>query len=549
MSVTALLSERLSALTLACRAEGGIEPVMRSRSLGAVALALVELWHRNSAWQVLLDEGRPGVTKTGGQVAWMRRWMSHWDSVFNGSGRQRGKSHFHLACVDWTLREWPGSTGRWCGLTKETAKGIVSQAHADYFITCPRDLRPEWVGDQLIYPNGDFIFVGGTDAMSFRVLRGMARIAIDVRDEYGFYQRPLEIDDALDAGLLVPGPSGRPGRRLYSTTPSDSPGHESNAVAEAHLANGRYEHETLYDNPRADPEAVIRDLMKKRNQTREEVLESTSFRREYLGERVVEERRAAVPRWAKKQGPVKTKHELVVELPTPEHVDFYVSLDPGKTNDPHAGLIAWWSFEQQLLYFTHELEMPSAMNTAREVGIELKRLEGDAFGADAWNGTLLGAEEWQQMFRELPEYLRRAVSKDAPRQPYLRVGDPSDETMLKELMNVGIAMLPSQVHDKHLAVDDFNDMVGLGRVKVHPRCKRLREQLATGIWNEKRTEWERTEKDHCDLLDCAIYINRNVNRHRDCRPKHFDSAQKHILAVQGRAQGATTWEDAFRRKR
>ena len=34
-----------------------------------------------------------------------RAWLDSSGSRFNGSGRQRGKSLFHLACIDWTLRE------------------------------------------------------------------------------------------------------------------------------------------------------------------------------------------------------------------------------------------------------------------------------------------------------------------------------------------------------------------------------------------------------------------------------------------------------------
>ena len=55
-------------------------------------------------------------------------------------------------------------------------------------------------------------------------------------------------------------------------------------------------------------------------------------------------------------------------------------------------------------------------------------------------------------------------------------------------------------------------------MKVHPRCKRLIAQLDGTLWNEKRTAWVRTALDHGDLLDCAIYISRNVAWHRDCRP-------------------------------
>ncbi len=507
--MSTVLSQRIRQLALICRAEGGIEGALKTEH-APLAAAVIELWHLNRAWEVILDEG---------QQKWMRLWLSTEGSRFNGSGRQRGKSLFELSILDQGAREWATSKGRWCGLTAETATGIISQAYDDYFVTCPKPLKPQWEGPDLVYPhNGSLIYVIGTDAKSFRRGRGFGRISIDVRDEYGFYQRPLEVDAALDAGLSVPGPSGKPGRAYYGTTPSDSPAHESNAVAETHLARGAYDHETLYDNPRVDAEAVIRGIMEKTGQTREQVLASTSFRREYKGERVVEERRAAVPRWTTMRGPDPTKHNLVVELQRPEYFDIYEALDPGKKTDPHAALIAWFDFARQLLYFEYELELASVRHTVADIARELKALETKAFGANQWDGTLFGAAEWQEKYAELPEYLQEVVSDRAPRQPFLRVGD-NDDLLLNTLNNEhGIAIFPTAKHDKHLAVDDFNELVTLGRIKVHPRCVRLIAQLGGTIWNEKRTEWVRTAADHGDLLDDAIYIARNVLWHRDPRP-------------------------------
>lgn len=507
--VTAPLSARIQQLSLVCRAEGGIEGAL-STELAPLAAGVIELWYANRAWEVVLDEG---------QQKWMRLWLATEGSRFNGSGRGRGKSLFELALLDEGARRWPQSKGRWCGLTGETAKAIVSQAYDDYFVTCPRELKPQWAGPDLQYAhNGSLVYVIGTDAKSFRRARGQHRLSIDVRDEYGFYQRPLEVDAALDAGLLLVGPSGKPGRPYYGTTPSDSPAHESNQVAVAHRARGAYDHETLFDNPRADPEVTIRDIMQKTAQTREQVLASTQFRREYLGERVVEEKRAAVPRWTNMRGADPTKHDLVVVLERPEYFDIYEALDPGKKTDPHAFLLAWFDFERQLLYFEHELELASVRHTVADIAREIKKLEEQAFGLNQWNGTLFGAKHWQEKYSELPEYLQEVVSDRAPRQPFLRIGD-NDDLLLNSLNNDhGIAIFPTSKHDKHLAVDDFNELVTRGRIKVHPRCVRLIAQLEGTIWNEKRTEWVRTSADHGDLFDDALYITRNVHWHRDPRP-------------------------------
>jgi hypothetical protein len=529
------ITARIDALALLVRSEGGVfEAAYHEESVAPIAHALAELWEKNEAWRAVLD---------GGQQRWLEAWRDSDGSWYNGSGRQRGKSLAHLAIVDWHNREWAGSRCRWMGLTGETAEAIVKQAVVDLFVTCPTHLKPQWQSGDLVWPNGSTLIVGGTDAKSFRRARGFGRISIDVRDEYGFWQRVADTDGALSGGLIIPGPNGKPGRILYGTTPADTPSHESEGTAETHEAAGRLWRETIYDNPRADVESTLRSIEAKTGQTREQVLRSTSWRREYLGERVVEEKHAAVPRWAE-LGAGLPSHPSVVEVQRPEYVDYYGGGDFGKRRDPHAYLLAWFDFPSQLLYFEHELEMPSVSTTGAEWAQAMKELERRAWGADAWGGTLLGAEEWDRDFKNIPEYLRRAVSKDAPRQPYLRVGD-DDDTMLKELVQLhGIAMFPTAKHDKHVRVDEFNSAVGRGQVKVHPRCVRLIQQMRGTIWNEQRTEWVRTERDHGDVLDTALYIFRNVRWHRDCRPKHIDSAQRAIMEIQEKARAnAAGWKE------
>jgi hypothetical protein len=57
------------------------------------------------------------------------------------------------------------------------------------------------------------------------------------------------------------------------------------------------------------------------------------------------------------------------------------------------------------------------------------------------------------------------------------------------------------------------------RIRIHRRCVRLIEQLYATVWNRTRSEWERTDKDHGDLVDCLVYLVRMVRWNRDCRPK------------------------------
>ena len=381
---------------------------------GPIPQDLQLLWERNEAWKVVLDEG---------QRRWVDLWNSFDTSVYNGSGRQRGKSLFALCIIDMACRAHPGTRTRWTGLTIDTARAIVGQAGEDFWRTCPEHLKPVKKGDDYVYPNGSIIIVMGTDAQTFRRGRGFGRISVDVRDECGFYHQQdfLKIDSALSPGLSVPGPNGKIGRVLYSSTPSESPAHDSNRFVRAHQARGAFICETFLENPRIDPESVIKaEVDKSIGLSREAVLASTAFRREFLGELLLEETDAAVPRWEQMRGPDQAKHNLIQILPRPAYFDAYVSLDLGGHLDPHAVLFSYFNPEDGTLYFEDELELPSSKYVVSELVGAIKEKEKELYGASRWDGTLAGAEFWQKEFGKLPEYLRTAISKSAPHQPFMR---------------------------------------------------------------------------------------------------------------------------------
>lgn len=482
------------------------------RSGGPIPDEVQELWRKGEAWKVILDEG---------QLKWTELWNQHQDSVFNGSGRQRGKSLWALSILDTAARKYSKERVRWTGLTIDTARNIVGQAGEDYWLTCPEALKPKRSGDDYVYPNGSTLFVVGTDAQTFRRARGMARIAVDVRDECGFYQEFQAVNSALTPGTQVPGPSKKSGRVLYSSTPSESPAHASNTVIRIHQARLAYICETFFQNPRVDPEVIIQQQMAETGLSRDQLLASTSFRREFLGELILEETLAAIPRWEQKRGLDKTKHELVAILPRPEYFNAYVALDLGGHVDPHMALFAIFDPATGVLYVEDELELASAKFTIAEFASAIKEKERDLYGLNAWDGTLAGADQWQKQFGLLPEYMRAAVSKSAPKQPLLRVGD-NDNLALNTLMqDHKLAVVPSQKHDKVLHVDAFNNRVGRGQFMVHPRCTRLLTQLSTTTWNKARTSWERTSIDHGDAIDCAVFLERNVFWTYDGRPAPY----------------------------
>ncbi len=507
--------------------------------------AVYELWRKGRAADWLLDAG---------QQAWRTAFWGTppLSSTVWNIGRQRGKTFdavfiaLEFGSMTEGIAEAFGRTFvkraviRYCAKTKESAVGIVKPAWDFLVETMPPEMRPvpgrtdyEWV-----FPHTGATFVlFGTDAQSFAKGRG-PRTDLQLLDEVGFYQDLVSVESALLPSLQTTG-----GRALYLSTPAESVGHPYTQRIYAAMAAGRYQHDTFWSNPRVNHEGVIEAERTRLGMTRDEFLVCTFFRREYLAEILTDEGRAAFPAWTK-----ALADELVGDWVRPAYFDAYQGHDPGKVGDPHASLFAYHDPAANLLVIESELELRSSAHSVGSWAAQVKARETELYGSTSWNGTLLGAPEWMEAFGEVPEYLRPSLSRTAPRQPFLRVGD--DIGVCKDLtVDHQLAVIPSAKHEKALEVSNAGQLLRDKRVRIHRRCVRTIAQLYSTIWNKTRSSWERTELDHGDLAgDCFPFIVRNMLWHRDCRPKHVDSATRAIQAIQDRASGAKTWDDAFRRK-
>lgn len=468
-----------------------------------IAIAQEQSWREGWAHGWALDAG---------QQAWRAAFWATppLSSTVWNIGRQRGKTFaaVFLALEVGTTQD--GAVIRYCAKTKDSAVAIVSPAWDALVATMPEEMRPvkgrtdyEWV-----FPETGATFVlFGTDAQSFAKGRG-PKTTVQFFDEAGFYQDLVSVESALLPSLQTTG-----GRALYLSTPAESVGHPYTSRIYAAQAAGRYQHDTFWANPRVKHEAVIEAERTRLGMEREQFLACTYFRREFLAEIVTDESRAAIPSWTRELAAV-----VVGDWQRPEFFDAYEAHDPGIVGDPHASLFAWHDFARNELVIEDELELRSAATTISAWAAVIKERERTLYGATAWNGTSLAAKDWAQEFGGLPEYLQRVVHDTAPRQPYLRVGDNAQGVCRDMSADHGIALFPTPKHEKAMEVDRVNQFMAAGRIRIHKRCVRLIEQLYSTVWNRNRSAWERTDKDHGDLIDNLVYLVRNVRWHRDCRP-------------------------------
>jgi len=467
--------------------------------------AVRECWRRGLAPQVLLDTSGP----SGGQQAWVRLLDAAPPASWTAwkVARQRGKT---FAALVWVLQRMgldDSLAGVYCAQTGANAAALLGQFVREVEEGLPPEWGVRWHGDVLTTRGGAELAVFGTDNQQYRRRRGRkARVVL--LDECAFYGDLLDVEQVYAPQLQTTGGVG-----LYLSSPPLSPAHPFTERCRSAQAAGRYVHDTFWSNPRINHEAVIRGECERLGLTREELLASTAFRREYLAEDVTEETRAAIPSWTPQR-----HQELVGDWQRPQYFDAYVSADwSGGAGDPTFALFAWYDYGEGRVYVEDELEL-RAQATVAECAEAVKRKEAQLWGANRWDGTLLGAGEWAaSLQRDAPPWVRAAVSVSAPRQPYLRVGD-DDALLLRELHQHGLAFVPTRKDDKHLAVDAVVQAVAQGRIRIHKRCVRLVEQLYTTVWNRQRTGWERASKDHGDAIDALVYLWRNVVWHRDARP-------------------------------
>ncbi len=430
--------------------------------------------------------------------------------------RQRGKSFAALYADVMFANRTPGAICRYLGQTKESAQAIAGPTLDQIFALCPDKSLLPWpyskngsLGDnyELHFTNGASLTISGTDNESFRRQRGPRSHRISF-DEAAFYAKLEEVE-----GALLPSLQTTRGKPLYLSTPPLSVGHAFVARYRAAQAAGRAEHETIHQNPRLTKEDVTN--IAKREAVRlgmslDELLQSTYWKREYLAEIVTEESRAAVPGWDE-----EAARSIVCEYPRPAHFDGYVGVDWG-FGDPHGAVFGYWDFTAGLVVIEYELEL---RNTNTSVLAEqIKDIETLCWGSTGWDGTLLGAGFFDAHTKQLPEFLKVAISQRAPRQPYLRVGDDDQLVLADMIQQHKLAIMPTRKDDKALAVNELDILVRQRRLRIHPRCKRLIQQLYSTTWNKQRTQWERTSDGHGDVLDSLIYMVRNVFRNKDPRP-------------------------------
>jgi hypothetical protein len=390
------------------------------------------------------------------------------------------------------------------------------------------------------FPNGSYVHLFGAESKA-HADRGRGPSAnLAVFDEAGFC-RVLRyvLTSVMRPQLLETG-----GRTILGSTPAETPDHEFTAIAERAESRGSYMRRTIWDSPRysrARVEQFIAEDAAEDGYTVEEYKRTDAFRREYLAERVIDQRLVVFPEWE------ALRKELIEPVERPEFFLGTSILDFGGA-DPHACLQAYWHWPRAIWVIEHELLLRDGQNTA-ELAEAIKAKEREAWGVEAWDGTLSGAKDPSaEMLAQIPEWMFgiRPPEEAEARQPWARWAD-NDLQLIRDLYELHkLAFIPTRKDSKELQVNNLRVLARAKQLRVHPRCKDTDRHFATTTWQDhKRRTYARHHGQHGDLLDCAVYGARNLDR-RDPTPTHWHHPTQRSSPPK---DGQPPLEGFFRRRR
>lgn len=437
-------------------------------------------------------------------------YRSLWDAINNEKclkyaltcARRFGKSTILvLIAISFAIKN-PGAQIRFAAPTQRALKKITHPIFRIMLKTCPLELRPRYFSQDSLwkFPNGSEIHTAGTDNQHFDSLRGTSS-HLNVVDEAGFCEDLLEIVNSI----LLPQTLTTGGTTLMASTPPRSPAHDFYSFVQECESSGFYSKFDVYANKSLAPETIAKFILESGG------AQSTTWRREYLVEFIVDEEIQIVPEW---------KPEYIRSAELDEFRQFYhnyISMDLGVV-DFTATLFAHYDFRRATLYVTDELTMSGPEMTTDKLKDAIRIKERENFGA------------WPT---------------------YRRVADNNNLLLLQDLGSLhGLHFMPTDKDSLEAMVNEVRIFVGAGRLIVSPKCKMLIGNLKYGIFDERHRTFARsTIYKHFDHLAALIYMIRNIDQTTNPVPNTYGlSTGSHWLSSEGKLNHPLSKLSGFGRK-
>ena len=370
--------------------------------------------------------------------------------------------------------------------TQTQAYGIFNFLKDKIYYLCP-ELRPKFCSREqqnyYLFPNtGSKIFLFGVkDSGEIDKARG-AEANIIICDEFGFWKFKAEY---ILKSVLQPQLLETKGQRIITSTPPEDLTHNYvSQVAEAEL-DGRLFNWTIKDSvmlgekTEDEHQHIIKDSGG---------LESVHYKREYMCELIPTKERLVIPE-------AQIEEDYLGTQKRPSSFDAYVCMDLGLRDYTHV-LFGYLDFKNARLVI--EKEYAVNYTATSEITDNCKRIEKELDLKDRVHRRI-GDCEIQQLFDMSTDH------------------DYQVSAIHKRSKQSGHGFKDSVLNQLRLAIQSEKILIDL------KNCPKLCQQLKYGIWNERRTDFQRTDSmGHLDGLMALAYLYDNVDWPRNPYPNKYD---------------------------
>ena len=382
---------------------------------------------------------------------------------------------------------------RWCEPWKNQCREIVMPEIDKIQSFVSNRYRFEWKTIDSYYEcrwTGSRLYLRGVNEDRGESARGSASHII-VCDEFGSWRNPhYIITEVLGPQLLT-----TRGKLVFMGTPPNNQTHLFYDIKDKAVEEGRFIQRLIHDQEIVEWD-VIEEAIKRAGGW-----ESTAVKREYLCQKVTDPKFSIIPEW---------KDEYIQDIPRDEYFQFYLKIDALDigVRDLTVCLLAYYDFRRAKLIVIDEIVMNGPAMTTEKLAEAIRAKETEHFGIK-WGLIYEGPKQRWRV--EPPEHFRMR-----------RVSD-IDLLLLSDLTNIhSLYFEPTDKGYLEEMVNEVRLWVGAGRVLINPRCKYTIDSLRYGIWDEKRNEWERSDRlGHFDALASLMYMIRNVDSRTNPIPATF----------------------------
>ncbi len=469
--------------------------------------------HRRDTWQTLDECWRAGdlrhlLDETQRDIYDFIRGSTA-RTLYVSASRQLGKSFVDVVLgIEEAIRH-PGKRVNYVAKTFGSLSKMMEGSMALVIEQAPPDCRPVFVASRSrwVFPasgpgRGAFIqLVGADDIGGADTARGGA-VVFTVIDEAGF----IDCLEYLLNSVLKPMGLRSLAQTVLSTSPALSPDHYSCQIEDACAAQGALITRDYWSPgllSREQKVAFLEGEASALNLTLEQFLLTSTYKREYGCQRVLDTTLAVVPEFPEVRAAVVEAGRVAVR---PPFFDLYFAGDPGM-DDLFGGLFGYLDFRRHRFVVEYELLLAKA-NTS-------------AF-ADAWRELMKEAYPCEQADTRSMRIVTRTDAFNVVR-PFSAVLDDSSKRICADLFtDHGLSFAPALKDDREAAINQVRVALTKGVLEIHPRCTHLIAQLGSAIRKKPGGEMAHSRlHGHYDLVASLWYLVRSIVWSRNPYPLDY----------------------------